>query len=108
MVLVLAPTLALALLQLTVAANEFSHCHIDWHVLMGMIAQFVEALLAVDAAESRSKFDLYRMVYNCHFDRPTIQIKTNIDYKESLLARASYVVEQAATGIPRYLVQRNG
>jgi hypothetical protein len=69
-----------------------------------VIAQFVEAEMAVDAAESRSKFDLYRMVYNAHFARATIQIKQNIDYKEPLLARASYVVEQAQTGIPRYFV----
>ena len=60
-----------------------------------VVAQFANADLSIDAAESRSKFDLYRMVYNCNFTRPTIQFKTNIDYKESLLARASHVVEKA-------------
>lgn len=68
-----------------------------------VVAQFVAADLSVDAAESRSKFDLYKMVYNCNFARPTVQIKTNIDYKESLLARASHVVEKAETKVPTYL-----
>lgn len=67
-----------------------------------VVARFVEADLAIDAAESRSKFDLYKMVYNCHFTRPTIQIKTNIDFKESLLARASHVVENAEMRVPKY------
>lgn len=68
-----------------------------------VVAQFVEADLSVDAAESRSKFDLYKMVYNCNFTRPTVQIKMNIDYKESLLARASHVVEKAETTVIKYL-----
>ena len=65
-----------------------------------VVARFVEADLSVDAAESRSKFDLYRMVYNCKFSRATIQLKVNIDYKESLLARASQVVEKAELRVP--------
>jgi energy-coupling factor transporter transmembrane protein EcfT len=67
-----------------------------------VVAQFVQADLSVDAAESRSKFDLYKMVYNCNFTRPTVQIKTNIDYKESLLARARHVVEKAETEVIKY------
>lgn len=67
-----------------------------------MVAQFVQADLSIDAAESRSKFDLYKMIYNCHFTRPTIQMKMNIDYNESLLARASHVVEKAEAKVPRY------
>lgn len=70
-----------------------------------VVAQFAQADLSVDAAESRSKFDLYKMVYNCNFTRPTIQIKMNIDYKESLLARASHVVEKAETSLPKYILQ---
>ena len=70
-----------------------------------VVAQFVQADLSVDAAESRSKFDLYKMVYNCNFTRPTIQIKTNIDYKESLLARASRVIEKAETKVPTYVLK---
>ena len=69
-----------------------------------VVAQFVHADLSVDAAESRSKFDLYKMVYNCNFIRPTIQIKTNIDYKESLLARASHV-EKAEAKVPTYVLK---
>jgi hypothetical protein len=67
-----------------------------------VVALFVQADLSVDAAESRSKFDLYKMIYNCHFTRPTVQIKMNIDYKESLLARASHVVEKAEAKVPKY------
>jgi len=69
-----------------------------------VVAQFVEADMAIDAAESRSKFDLYKMVYNVNFTRPTVQIKMNIDYKESLLDRASHVVEEAEakTQVPTY------
>jgi hypothetical protein len=67
-----------------------------------VVARFVEAEMAIDAAESRSKFDLYKMVYNCHFTQPTVQIKTNIDFKESLLARASHVVKKAGTRVPKY------
>lgn len=67
-----------------------------------VVAQFGQASLAVDAAESRSKFDLYKMVYKCQFIRPTVQIKMNIDYKEPLLARASRVMDQATEKIPRY------
>jgi len=67
-----------------------------------VVARFVEADLSVDAAESRSKFDLYRMVYNCKFSRATIQLKVNIDYKETLLARASQVVEKAELRVPEY------
>ena len=70
-----------------------------------VVARFVQADLSVDAAESRSKFDLYKMVYNCNFTRPTIQIKTNIDYKESLLARASRVAEKAETKAPTYVLK---
>lgn len=66
-----------------------------------VVTQFVEADLSVDAAESRSKFDLYRMVYNCKFTKATIQLKMNIDYKETLLARASHVVEKAEPKVPR-------
>jgi hypothetical protein len=67
-----------------------------------VVAQFGQANLAVDAAESRSKFDLYKMVYKCQFIRPTVQIKMNIDYKEPLLARASRVMDQATEKVPRY------
>jgi len=67
-----------------------------------VVAQFVVADLSVDAAESRSKFDLYKMVYDCHFIRPTIQIKMNIDYKESFLSRASHVVQKAEAKVPTY------
>jgi hypothetical protein len=66
-----------------------------------VVAQFVQADLAADAAESRSKFDLYKMTYNCTFTRPTVQIKTNIDYKETLLARASHVVEKAEATVTK-------
>jgi hypothetical protein len=67
-----------------------------------VVAQFGQANLAVDAAESRSKFDLYKMVYKCQFMRPTVQIKLNIDYKEPLLARASRVMDEATEKVPRY------
>ena len=67
-----------------------------------VVAQFVEADLSIDAAESRSKFDLYKMVYDCNFTHPTIQIKMNIDYKEPLLARASHVMEDARARVPTY------
>jgi hypothetical protein len=67
-----------------------------------VVAQFVQADMAIDAAESRSKFDLYKMIYNCVFTRPTVQIKTNIDFKESLLARASHVVEKADVKVTKY------
>jgi hypothetical protein len=72
-----------------------------------VVAQFVHGDMAVDAAESRSKFDLYKMVYNVTFTRPTVQIKMNIDYKESLLARASHVVEEAEAKakVPTYFSQ---
>jgi len=59
-----------------------------------VVAQFAQANVSVDAAESRSKFDLYKMVYDCQFIRPTVQIKMNIDYKEPLLTRATRVVEK--------------
>ena len=74
-----------------------------------VVAQFVQADMAIDAAESRSKFDLYKMVYNVNFTRPTVQIKMNIDYKESLLDRASHVVEEAEAKaqVPTYLSQLN-
>jgi hypothetical protein len=67
-----------------------------------VVARFVEADMAVDAAESRSKFDLYKMVYNCRFTGPTVQMKTNIDFKESLLARASHVVDNPDKKLPKY------
>lgn len=66
-----------------------------------IVAQFAQANLSIDAAESRSKFDLYKMVYDCHFIRPIVQIKMNIDYKEPLLMRATRVVEKATVTVPR-------
>jgi len=68
-----------------------------------VVAQFASADLSIDAAESRSKFDLYKMVYDVTFVRPTIQFKMNIDYKENLLARASNVVEKAEA-VPTYVL----
>jgi hypothetical protein len=65
-----------------------------------VVAQFGQADVSVDAAESRSKFDLYKMVYDCHFVRPIVQIKMNIDYKEPLLTRATRVVEKATVKAP--------
>ena len=66
-----------------------------------VVAQFSQADIAIDAAESRSKFDLYKMVYNVNFTRPTMQVKMNIDYKESLLTTASRVVEETEATLPR-------
>lgn len=66
-----------------------------------VVAQFMEANLVIDAAESKSKFDLYKMVYDCIFIRPTIQIKMNIDYEGNFLERASHGSEQVDNKIPR-------
>jgi iron transport multicopper oxidase len=27
--------------------TNFSHCHIDWHIISGMVAQFIEAPLEI-------------------------------------------------------------
>jgi hypothetical protein len=67
-----------------------------------VVAQFASADSSIDAAESRSRFDLYKMVYNVNFIRPTVQFKMNIDYKEDLLVRASHVVEKADP-VPTYV-----
>jgi len=95
-------TLMLQLLPLQVICRKGSIILGNTNTPSIVVAQFVGADLSVDAAESRSKFDLYRMVYSCKFSLATIQLKVNIDYKGTLLARASHVVEKAAPKVPEY------
>ncbi|POS86918.1 hypothetical protein EPUL_001421, partial [Erysiphe pulchra] len=47
-----------------------------------LIVKIEKATGNIDASDSSSKLDLYRQMINVNFEYPTIQIKTNNDYKE--------------------------
>ncbi|KAK9359548.1 hypothetical protein V1504DRAFT_476891 [Lipomyces starkeyi] len=46
-----------------------------------MIYHFASAAASVDAARSRSELDQYKMVFDFDFNRPSIQIRANMDYQ---------------------------
>ncbi|KAK9458047.1 hypothetical protein V1511DRAFT_508138 [Dipodascopsis uninucleata] len=48
-----------------------------------LIYHFQDAIGTVDTSRSRSPLDMYKMVYDFKFTSPHIQMKANLDYRES-------------------------
>ncbi|KAK9236575.1 hypothetical protein V1525DRAFT_433561 [Lipomyces kononenkoae] len=46
-----------------------------------MIYHFVSASASIDAARARSELDPYRLVFDFDFNRPSIQIRANLDFQ---------------------------
>ena len=64
-----------------------------------MIGDFVRAHGTIETSDSRSKFDEYKTIYDLHFERSTVLLRSNVDYSGPLLDHGKKVCEALESDI---------
>ncbi|KAK9464427.1 hypothetical protein V1512DRAFT_250083 [Lipomyces arxii] len=62
-----------------------------------MVYHFSSAVGFVDTSPSASVYDQYKMVYDFTFNKPSMQMKANMDYKEGQVDSQDHLISKSST-----------